>query len=998
MHTLVDQHLRRRSLILACSIMALGGLAASPSLAASQAVQSGTIVGRVTDSRTGDGIPSATVQVEETRLAGISGADGRFRIANVPAGAHTVVVLRLGYASMRRAVTVAAGQDASLEFGLQASAVSLDQVVVTGTAGEQEKRAIGNSVSTIDASTELSKSAAPDLANLLRSRSPGVDIQPVAGRVGAGPSIQIRGPSSIGLGNSPLIYIDGIRVNSASGLGPTAAGTGALGTQGAAIGSRLNDINPDDIESIEIVKGPAATTIYGTEASNGVIQIITKKGAASGSNQVHVQVQDGSMSFNDAVKRVGDNYGKDKNGNIIVWNGIQQAIDSGHALYRTGLERHYDFSVSGGRDQARYYASAGYQNDYGIEPNNYQRAVNAHLNLSTLIGTNTDVSTSLNFVDMSSHLGTDNGESVLFASMFGHSLLFPSSGGYAPGVPPAVPQQLFDNAIGTNRFTGSSTLNNQLTRWFSQRAVVGIDYAANDRRAIEHYAPPALTKFLSAAAATGRIGQTLDRTTIITADYSGTAKVDLTSTLNAATSVGGQFNNSEVNSSFLGGTGFPAPGVETVSSVAQASASSQSTTTNTNIGGYAQEQLSWRDRLFLVGGFRVDNNSSFGSNFKWVTYPKASLSWVVSDEPFWHWSDHINTLRLRAAYGASGRQPSTFSALQTFSAVVGPGGTNAVTPGNLGNADLRPERGVETEVGFEGNAFNRLSFNFTYYKKTTSNEIVSQAVAPSTGFSGSRLINLGKVENHGVELDATYNAITRRNFSWSINGNLTTINNKVLSNVPTTISNYGTYNIVGYPLNGWWSRRVVSADRDPVTGQAINIKCDSAGKATSCSTGTFDYLGTSTPKMTGAIGNTFQLGRNLRLYALTDFRHGYRALNQNELIRCAGIIGMPLCRDNYYPQEADIVYLGETVGNVTALGNIDQYIQEASFVKLREVSATYTLPSRFLGIASPTSLTVAGRNLHTWTKYRGLDPEISGFEQATTPPLRNFIVTLNFAW
>jgi hypothetical protein len=140
------------------------------------------------------------------------------------------------------------------------------------------------------------------------------------------------------------------------------------------------------------------------------------------------------------------------------------------------------------------------------------------------------------------------------------------------------------------------------------------------------------------------------------------------------------------------------------------------------------------------------------------------------------------------------------------------------------------------------------------------------------------------------------------------------------------------------------------------------------------------------------------IGKSLRLYGLVDFKRKYRALNQNELIRCGGLVGRPLCRANYFPNDYDILYLAETVGNLSSVGNIDQYIQDASFVKLREISATYTLPQRFLGIASPTSLTLAGRDLHTWTKYRGLDPEISGFEQATTPPLQRFIATLNFAW
>src|SRR5262249_35738870 len=158
-----------------------------------------------------------------------------------------------------------------------------------------------------------------------------------------------------------------------------------------------------------------------------------------------------------------------------------------------------------------------------------------------------------------------------------------------------------------------------------------------------------------------RIGQQLDRTTMITADYSGTAKFDLRPTLNSSTSVGGQFNNTEANASSLGGTGFPAPGVEVVSATSQQVAAGQSATLNTNVGGYAQEQLAWRARFFFTVGFRVDNNSAFGQALKWVTSPKASASGVISDEPFWRWSNKINTLRLRAAYGASGRQPSTFS-------------------------------------------------------------------------------------------------------------------------------------------------------------------------------------------------------------------------------------------------------------------------------------------------------------------------------------------------
>src|SRR5215470_10185054 len=273
MRALVDRCLRRRLLIVASLAIAALRFVGAPAVARAQA-QTGIIVGRVTDTRSGEPIAGVAVQVVGTRLGAATGDDGRYRIVGVPAGSHTVAALRIGFVSSRLPVTVAAGATVTHEVGLKATAVTLDQIVVTGTAGETERKAIGNAVSTIDASTEMLKATPPDLANLLRSRAAGVDIQPISGRRGTGPSIQIRGPSSIGLSNNPLIYIDGVRVNNSTNLGPAGI-PGGLGSQGNPVESRMNDINPADIESIEIIKGPSAATLYGTEAANGVIQIIT---------------------------------------------------------------------------------------------------------------------------------------------------------------------------------------------------------------------------------------------------------------------------------------------------------------------------------------------------------------------------------------------------------------------------------------------------------------------------------------------------------------------------------------------------------------------------------------------------------------------------------------------------------------------------------------------------------------------------------------------------
>jgi TonB-linked SusC/RagA family outer membrane protein len=986
------------------SALIVGGLMFGAMLMGAPALwaQTGTFVGRVTDARSTQPLGLTTIEIEGTRLGATVGTDGRYRIANVPPGRQSVVARRIGYTVARQPVTLVAGGEATADFKLEAAAVSLDQVVVTGTAGGEARRSISNAVSTIDASAELDKSAATNITSLLNARSPGLAVQAMSGRVGAVPAIQIRGRSSISLSNNPLIYIDGVRVNSQTGLGPT--GTGGLGTQGALVAGRLNDINPEDIESIEVISGPAAATIYGTEASSGVIQIITKRGSSGSKTVMTGQSSVGSIQFRNAAGRIGNNYDKDKAGNIVLWNGVQQEADSGRPIFKTGLTRQYNLAASGGQGLAQYYIASGYENDYGIEPNNSSRAGNVHLNISAPIGSKSDVATSFNFVDKSDHLGAETGASALFGAQVGQILLNPQFHGFFATLP-QVPQQLYDNSDATNRFTGSVTVTNRPTGWFTQRGILGLDYIGEDSRALERFAPPELASSLAAATAAGRIGQTLRHNSIISADYNGTAKVNLTSALASNLSVGGQFYNTELNTSFLGSTGFPAPGVETVTAGAQKLAPDQQQTVNTTIGAYAQEQLGWHDRFFVTGALRVDNNSAFGEQFKWVTYPKIGASWVVNEEPFWKWSSVIPTLRLRAAYGESGRQPQAFSALRTFTPVTGAGGASGVTPGTIGNPDLKPERGKELELGLESGITDRLTVSLTHFSRRTYDEIINQPVAPSSGFPGSRFANLGRVDNQGFELQSTFQAIRRRNFDWEISGNIGTNKDviKSLGGIPSLITAAGAANVVAYPVNGVWSRRVVSADRD-ANGFATNIKCDDGkgGAGVACSAAPFVFLGTQTPASVGSLANTFTIGR-LRLYGLFDFKRGYTEPGVVEEERCTGLLGAGLCRANYFPNDYSVLY--EAEANTAAFsGNyLDQYYQSGNFVKLREVSATYDIPPRWLRGLSRTSFTLAARELHTWTKFRGLDPEAftgttNPSDQGVSPPPFRLIGTVNIAW
>lgn len=987
------------------AFMMLTALALLPAIARAQ--QGGTVVGQVTDASTRQGIVRAVVQIEGTRLSALTDQDGRYRIVNVPAGAHTVLARRIGYTRTLQAVTVTGDQSITANLVLQAAATLLNQVVVTGTAGAQERREIGNAVSTINAADQLSKSVAPDLGTLLTARATGVSVVQNSGRLGAGPNIQIRGVSSIGLNNNPLIYIDGVRVTNTTGGGPSGGG---FASQNSSVAGRLNDINPEEIESIQIIKGPAAATIYGTEAANGVIQIITKKGSGT-KPQVSLQIQDGYIYFRDAEARLPTNYLKDKTGTIVPFNGVAAEKALGTPIFKTGQSRQYNLGLSGGVGLATYYVSANYENDLGVEPNNSLRQFSGHGNLNLAVSPALDIGTSLNFVQANNHLGADNGLSPMLGAVFGHPLLWikPGAEGFYPNVPPRFPQTLYDNSDGINRFTGSVTINHRPIGWFSQRLIAGIDYTGEDARGLEKFAPPDLAPFALATPG-GRIGQTLTSTTLATADYSGTVKVNLTRALTSSSSIGGQLYRTEINQSSLGGTNFPGPGVNTVSATATAVQATQTQVINTTIGGYGQQEFGFKNRFFLTGALRIDNNSAFGEKFKLITYPKVSVSWVVNEEPFWH-VGFINTLKLRAAYGESGRAPAVFTALRTYTPVQGPGGTNAFTAGSFGNVDLQPERGKETEAGFESELFGRLNLDFTYYNKRTFNEIVAQAIAPSSGFSGNQFRNLGQVNNHGLELQATLQVLTGQTLAWEIAGNFSTAKNKIVSlgGLPSLVTAVSQANVVGYPVLSFFSRRVVSATQDPTTGAVSNVLCDGGpGIApVACSSAPFVYVGTPAPTSTGSIANTVTLFGRLRLYALVDWRRGNVLYNGNELFRCTGALGAGICDVNFNPLKYSPTYVAQSNATVAFGQNAqDQFIQDASFVKLREVSATFTLPDRFLRGFRSASFTLSARELGLWSDYRGPDPEVragagnslNATDQGLIPPLSRLTATLNLTF
>ncbi len=843
--------------------------------------QSTEITGVVTDGRNRQPVSGASVLVVGTRLGVQSGVDGRFRIGGVSTGGQVVMVRRLGYATQRRSVTLTGPQ--VMNFELEPAAMSLDEVVVTGTAGGEIRRSIGNAVATINADDALAKSGAQSVSTLIGARAPGVIIAPSTGRLGAGPAIQIRGRSSIGLDNSPILFVDGVRVNNATNAGPVAP-AGRLGGQASNVSGRLNDISPDDIESIEIIKGPAASTIYGTEAASGVIQIITKRGAAGNRPQTSLVVEEGSIFLQNAAGRVPTNYDKDAQGNIVAWNGVQSEQDRGTPLYHTGQTRKYNASLSGGREALTYFVSTGYENDFGVEPNNSLRQANFRGNLSVQPAPNVDFTTSLGYTSISSHLGADIGASALLGAVVGHKLLFPNARGFYPNYTPDVPQTLYDNAQGVRRFIGSATLTHRPTDWLSHRGGGGGRVDRTDAEA-QHDRHDRILGECEGDSAIGADCDVIRRRTVL-----------------------------------QDRTQRELPRRHRLSGLWCGDGELRVDAGSIDAGADAEHH----DRRVRTGAVRLARPPVFDGCA--TRGQQLRIRRQVEMGDLSEGQSRVGGER-RAVLAHEQRGDLTAVAWRIW-AIGSPAG------GVLRAAHVQPRAGSRRQL------FNRLDVDFTYFNRRTTDLIINQPVAPSSGFYVATPANLGRVDNHGVEMLATLQALTRRNLSWDVIVNVATSQDQIkdLAGIGGIVVSAGQTNVVGYPIGGIFTKRVVSADRDATTGFATNVLCDGGeGKpAVACATAPFVFIGTPTPKVTGSVANTVTLFGNLRLYGLVDYKRGHRVSNNNEQLRCTGAVGAPLCRANYYPLEYDPVYLAERVGTAGGQGIVDQYFQDGSFAKLRE--------------------------------------------------------------
>ncbi len=977
-------------------------------LASTGWAQQGTIAGTVTDAASGAPISDARVTIVDTRLQSVTNSRGAYRITGVQPGTVPIEVRRIGYRTAVSSVTLDAGQEITSDFRLTASVVMLDEVVVTSEVGEAQRRAQAGTVSSIDVAGLMQNAPITNVQDVLQSRLPGVSVTSASGSSGTSNQIRVRGASSISLSNEPLLVIDGVAVVS---------GGGSQFFTGGQTYERLNDLDPDDIESIQLVKGPAAATMYGANASTGVIQIRTKRGRPGASRFS----QSVSFDYNSIDRNFEPrtNYARCTAANVANTNNL---LCSGQAVgtlvsdnpllrenaFRTGRTVGIGWSGRGGGANYGYYTSLNSEAEDGVLPNNGFDRKAGRVNFNWLPLQNLTLDAGVGITRSRTDL-PDNDNNI-FGWLGNSHLGLPSTrtvdgtgqNGWFGTQRDVAAMSLIENGRQTHRTTGTVTANWTPRPWFTNRFTAGVDWVREeDRRFL-----PKNTRG-SYNVNVGSISEARRGIERYSLGYLGNVEHNLSANVASTLSFGFQLSETREELVFATGEGLTVNSNNVVTGASLRSGG-QTWELQRGIGFISQLQVALNNRLYGQFGMRFDNASSFGKESKWVALPKVGVSWVASEEPFWKF-DFLNTFRLRAAWGSTGRIPGPGSALTTLApspfldgAIVSPG----AVPQNPGNDSLRFERGEEFEAGLDLGLMNdRIGVELTYFNKVSKDLILQQPLAPSLGFTQNPFVNIGSMVNSGLEISVTALPVNTPTLSWDLRLGANTLHNEVTD--MGAIPPFGTLNRVeeGMQLGAWVTNRILNID-------------DATGVVTV--TEAREFFGNVLPTFEGNLSTTLTLFRNLRIYGLLDTKRGHKVRNFTDFFRETQLVRsdnrldtLKLSRHERLrrygnPTPGQPAFVTPTGVPKTVNDVQEAYIQDGDFVRFREFSLTYTLPFTVARAfrAQTASVTFGGQNLALWTNYEGYDPEVVSNAGAafnrddffTQPPVRRWIARVNLTF
>jgi TonB-linked SusC/RagA family outer membrane protein len=956
------------------------------------------INGTVTDALTEDPIIGAALLVDGENTGTVTDYNGRYEL-NLPGpGDYTLIVSYLGYANSRQLVSLdATTKMATLDIALSEDAIGLDQIVVTGASVATSRRQLGNAISTLS-SKELSDNGSIAVDQALSGKISGALVQQNSGDPAGGISIRLRGPSTISGSSDPLYIIDGIIVNNNSTQLVDIGGTSQ---------NRLVDINPADIDRIEVIKGAAAAAIYGARASNGVVQIFTKRGSSGApkfnfSTSVRINELRKQIEYNEVPLAWEDPFDR---GNLTTVPVTRYNLQD--EIFDTGAGTENNISVSGGNDKTKYFVSGSYLLNEGIVKNTNFERYGGRLNLDQIVNDWMSFDFGLNYTTSQSQDVPNGGISAAYGALTG--FLFsensvnpaPDASGNYPVTSllvartnPAEAVTRFDFGQRTNRVISNLGLTLTPVEGLSVKYRFGID---TYNQSATGFVPVGNTSTNPSGFATRNDANVFQYNSDLTASYS----TDITSKIKSTTVAGGtwqyeRFERIGLTSDRLAPTVQTATGGTVIGQVDSRSEVSY-------WGAFIQETLGFSDKLYLTGALRMDGASVFGPDERNQLFAKASASYVISSEDFWQnaFGRSFNTFKIRASWGQSGNLTAigAFDRFLNYNPIA-INGTSGVVPSTLlGNENLAPERMEEIELGFDaGFLQDRVGLEFTYYQQDVTDLLLQREVAPSTGF-GTRFENVGAMTNTGIELLLRAGIVRSKDFSWDLTATYSANRNEVTEVVGDRITlpgSFATSFVIPGEALGVFYRQFYARD------DSGNILLDDDGypfRGTTEDGLSSKVIGDPNPDWFGSLINEFSY-KNFDLRIQFDAVQGFDVFNWNRRLLDNVIFGGGVNVGRELLGERAKGYGGAQAGI------FEEFVEDGSFVKLRELALSYTIRpanNKFNSLR----ISLIGRNLLSFDDYQGWDPEINtpgqsngvrGFDFAGVPIPRTYQLGLNLSF
>lgn len=1043
------------------------------------AQQSATIVGRVT-AEGGAPLAAATVMIQALNLGTTTNAEGRYTLtvpaARVDGQQVTLSVSLIGYRSASVQFALSPGS-ITHDFSLATDALRLSEIVVTGAGLVTTREKLGNTINSVR-SDAIMRSNEPNVVSAIAGKAPNVEVSSQSGEPGASSYIRIRGVKTIQGSGQPLFVVDGVPIDNSTHS--TGGGSDLVGnfTASTVATNRASDINPADIESMEILKGAAAAAIYGSRAAQGVVLITTKKGQP-GQTRFSLRSSYTMDEVNKAVP-LQRKFGQGTGGKAAVCGGPDcfltgaswgaplpagtPTYDNFGALFRTGHMFDNTLTMSGGSERTTFYLSLGRLNHEGtiVGPNNWYDRTTARINASHRLADNLSVGGNVAYVEtQGSFIQKGSNTSGLMLGGLRSPPEFDNrnykdANGLHRSYRYPQPTLLgatrgYDNPFfvinegintgNTGRVFGNVSLDYTPLAWLSLKYTLGTDYYADERRSA---LPPSSSSYAGGQVIREDfINQQIDHNLLATATRTFNENVSGTLTL------GHNLSSRKFRRIETDGLDYIAPTVHHVdNTITKLSYEYVSLVHDESVFG--QGTLDLYDQLYLTTSLRYDGSSTFAQSQRRYWYPKVSGAWtftkLVSDG-----SGFFNLGKVRAAWGQTGRQPDVYSMLTAFSAgdmreswnpflTMAQNGMGGLRPSSLkGQEKIKPERTRETEVGLDLGLFEqRAAFGVTYYDARSTDVIFALPVPPSTGYF-QQVQNGATINNKGWELTLDLRPLTKPKVAWEVGFQWAKNDNRVQDLIGAQFVDMDGAFSDAPPAAVKGSRVGVLRGFDfarcgrglKFDGVDIDAACGNAPKdALYIGADGFPILDETSrvimdphPDWTASIRTGLVLFNRLEVAGLLDFKHGGQVWNgtkgalynfgthkdtemrgENRTFGQNGFhegpVGGPGAGKSVVIDEDWFTDLGSGFGPVAA-----QFIEDGGFVKLREISLGYTLDTPFLrslGLRT-ADLRIAGRNLVTWTKYTGIDPEtnlagaevsLRGIDYFNNPQTRSFVFTV----